>query len=96
VLSYLGVLNDSPRQLYEVEYIEKMNSLNATETGCWYPAVKPGQKIGKNENIGGIRDFFGNTLAEYNAPSDGKMLYVVSSPAINTGDPIVAWGENKA
>ena len=96
VLSYLRVLNDSPRQLCKVDYIEKMNGLDATESGCWYPAVKPGQKIAKGQKLGEIRDFFGKILAEYNAPSDGTMLYVVSSLAINTGDPIVAWGEYKA
>ena len=96
VLSYLGVLNETPRQICEVEYVERMNGLDATETGCWYPAVKPGQKISKDQKLGEIRDYFGKTLVEYTAPCDGTMLYVISSLAINTGDPIVAWGEYQA
>ena len=39
-----------------------------------------------------IRDYFGKVLGEYFAPQDGVMMYVISSLAINVGDPIVALG----
>jgi predicted deacylase len=48
--------------------------------------VKKGQKLGE------IRDFFGTVKAEYFADSDGIVLYLVTSLAILTNDPLCAIG----
>jgi predicted deacylase len=46
--------------------------------------VENGQALGR------IGDFFGNTLQEITSPADGIVLFLVTSLAINPGDPLMA------
>lgn len=92
VLKYLDVLEAPAEKLCEVTYLHRMAGLDAEQTGCWYPCVKIGDKVKKGQKLGEIRDCFAKVLGEYFAPQDGVMLYVISSLAINAGDPIIALG----
>ncbi len=92
VLKHLGVLEGPAENLGEVKYLHRMAGLDAEQTGCWYPCVAMGEEVKKGQKLGEIRDCFTNVLGEYFAPQDGVMLYVISSLAINAGDPIVALG----
>ncbi len=67
-----------------------MLGVDADRTGCWYPCVKLGDTVVKGQKIGEIRDYFGKVLAEYTAPDNGDVLYVIASLAINDGDPLFA------
>ena len=74
----------------EVIYASGMTSAAATATGCFYPFVKPGDKVRKGQKLCEIRDYFGKLLAEYESEKDGVILYVISSLPINEGEPIYA------
>lgn len=91
-LAYLGVLSQQVADLGEVTYLEGMVGLNAEATGCWYPSVALNQVVAAGEKIGEIKDYFGQALGEYYAPQGGRILYVISSLAINVGDPLIAIG----
>ena len=92
VLTYLGVLKGDAGQLSPVTYLAKMVGTNASDEGCWYPSVRPGQLVQVGDKLGEIRDYFGHILSEYHAGLAGTVLYVISSLAINVGDPLVAIG----
>lgn len=92
VLKHLGLLSGAPEDLGAVVKLPRMIGVEAAQTGCWYPAVKVGEAVKKGQKLGEIRDFFANPLGEYTAPEAGTVLFVVSSLAINEGDPIVALG----
>lgn len=92
VLKYLKVLEGMAEQIGEVINLEKMNGLNATVDGCWYSNVIAGQKVSKGEQVGEIRDYFGNVIEKYLSPENGVILYTASSLAINVNDPIIAVG----
>ena len=66
---------------------------DATKTGCWYPCIQLDERVTAGQKLGEIRDYFGNVLAEYQAPCDGMVLYVIASLAINEGEPIYALGK---
>lgn len=89
VLKYLGLLAGEAEDLGPVVKLPKMVGVEAEQTGCWYPAVEVGATVAKGQKLGEIRDFFANCLGEYTAPQDGLVLFVVSSLAINTGDPLI-------
>lgn len=91
-LRQLGVLSGAVQQLGEVVYSDGMVGLDAEQTGCWYPAVRLNDQIKKGDKVGVVKDYFGNLLGEYFAPQDGEVLYIISSLAINAGDPIIALG----
>lgn len=92
VLKYLNVLSGQVEDLGSTVIISKMIGLNAEDTGCWYPNVKPGDSVKNGQKLGEIRDYFTNRLSEYFATQDATVLYVASSLAINIGDPIAAIG----
>lgn len=92
VLKYLGVLKGEIQNLGEVKYIHRMSGLDAEQTGCWYPSVRINDVVKHGDKVGEIRDLFGMTLGEYFSSQDGVVLYVISSLAINTGNPLIAIG----
>lgn len=92
VLKYLGVLEGKVENFGEVIYVNRMSGLDAEQTGCWYPSVKINDIVKQGDKIGEIRDLFGKTLGEYYATVDGVVLYVISSLAINKGNPLIAIG----
>ena len=92
VLKHLEVIPGAVEDLCPVTYLPRMIGTNAAHTGCWYPSVQPGDEAQIGQKIGEIRDYFGNTLGEYFANLSGTVLYVISSLAINAGDPLVAIG----
>ena len=66
--------------------------LRSTATGFWHPAVGPGAAVQAGQPVGTVRDAFGAVLQEVTAPLDGTVLFVVSSLAMNEGDPLLAIG----
>ena len=96
ILNYLQIIKDSsfdgkyensPKELTNVIY------LNSNEDGCWYPNIKPGDKVKKGELLGTIKDYFGETLATYYSDIDGVVLYMTVSLCIEKNEPLVAYGE---
>lgn len=91
VLRGLGILEGSLKEM-PCTYLKKSTAYTAEQTGCWYPAVKKGDKVRSGQKYGEIRDFFGNRLGEYTCVA-GVVLYVPSSLAIRQGDPLGSIGE---
>ncbi len=91
VLSTLGVIPGQAKE-HQVEHLEKMLVTTATTDGCWYPSVQLEDQVKKGQKIGEIRDYFGSVIDEYHAEADGIVLYLVTSLAITTSDPLAAVG----
>ena len=66
--------------------------LEADRGGLWYPAVPRETPVKKGQTLGVLRDFFGETLAEYRAEADGQVFYLTGGLAVNRGDALVAYG----
>lgn len=62
--------------------------LRAEHTGCWYPAVKLGDRVDEGQVIGVIKDYFGKVMAEYRSPASGIVILLFASLAVNDGDPL--------
>lgn len=60
--------------------------------GCWYPAVQAGQRVAEGEQLGTVTDLLGDVRQEARSSVSGTVLFVVSSLAINEGDPLVGVG----
>ncbi|MDA0379318.1 MAG: succinylglutamate desuccinylase/aspartoacylase family protein, partial [Bacteroidetes bacterium] len=67
--------------------------LRADMDGLFYPTVGIGDQAEKGQLVGTIKDIFGETLREYHAPVSGEVLFLVTSLAMNAGDPLmsIAW-----
>jgi predicted deacylase len=60
--------------------------------GFWYPAVAVGDEVTAGQELGLVTDWEGRVLQRATAEADGRVLFIVSSLAINTGDPLLAVG----
>jgi len=65
----------------------------AAEQDCvYYPKVKVGQQVKEGELIAEFTDLFGDKVGELRSPATGPVLFLVTSPAINKNDPLMAIG----
>ena len=62
-------------------------------TGCWYANYKVGDIVSKGDELGTIKDYFGNVLHTCIAKVDGMILYQVGSLSILKDGPMIAYGE---
>jgi len=92
VLRHLGVLPGDPEPVAPIKLLRDFLWLRAGEAGCWYPSAKIGDIVEAGQPIGVIKDYFGESLAEYRAPGAGAVLFLVTSLAINEGDPLMGVG----
>ncbi|HEX3702003.1 MAG TPA: succinylglutamate desuccinylase/aspartoacylase family protein [Vicinamibacterales bacterium] len=72
--------------------LEQFLWLRSDHDGCWYPGVPVGQMVRKGQNLGSVTDVEGHVLQTAVSPADGRVLFIVSSLAINRGDPLLAVG----
>jgi len=92
VLRSLGVLPGEPDPVEPVRALSRFEWCMAEQSGCWYPSVALGDTVLEGQPVGQVRDYFGETLREYVAPASGIVLFMVTSLAMNEGDPLLAVG----
>jgi len=92
VAHYLGIVPGAPESTGPVQVLADYQWLRASHSGCWYPAVRAGEKVQDGQVVGTIKDYFGNVLVTYTTPAPGIVLFSVTSLAMNEGDPLLAIG----
>jgi hypothetical protein len=64
----------------------------AEESGTYHPSTAAGDAVAEGQEVGEIRDLFGDRLRVLRAPATGTVLFLVTSLAINAGDPLLGIG----
>lgn len=90
-LRHLGMLDGENGDVPIREY-ETFAWLSSPERGLWTPSVTAGERVEVGQEIGVLRDFAGGALHTAAAPESGAVLFVVSSLAMNAGDPLAGIG----
>jgi predicted deacylase len=62
--------------LTEFEWVYTKN------TGVWYPKVSAGDLVRKGQEIGTVRNLFGDTLEEIISPVNGVVLFLTINPSV--------------
>jgi uncharacterized protein len=88
VARHLGIL---PGKVTAVALKEFKNWpwVRASHSGCWYPAVAVGDMVTENQVVGVVKDYFGEVLAEYRAPSGGLVLLLCAALSVKQNDPLI-------
>jgi predicted deacylase len=92
VLRHLEVLEGTPEVPRKPVELPQSAWLSAEDGGMFYPAVTVGQQVEKGQVVGEFRDWFGEPIRKVESPAKGLVLFLVISPAINRGDPILSVG----
>ena len=91
LLRATGLIDDAPSgPAHRTELLPTEAWMRSTHTGYWHPAVAVGERVTQGSIIGEVQDAFGAILARPAAPMDGVVIFLVSSLAMNAGDPLLA------
>lgn len=91
LLRAIGLIDEAPdAPCFTSEVLPDEAWLRATAAGYWHPAVDVGARIAMGATVGQVRDAFGRVLEQPVAPIDGVVIFLVTSLAMNAGDPLLA------
>ncbi len=88
VAQCMGIL-EGQVQLTELAEFMNWPWVRAGHTGCWYPQIKLGDTVTEGQVVGIVKDYFGETLAEYTAPASGFVLLLCAAMSVNANDPLI-------
>ena len=92
VLKRFGGLPGAPEAGPPPVYYGTFVWLAAEQDCVYYPKVTVGQQVKEGELIAEFTDLFGERIGELKSPASGPVLFLVTSPAINKNDPLMAIG----
>ena len=91
-MQFLKMLPGRPEILAEPVWVERLTILRAAHNGLFTPLVHRGNHVQKGELLGYLTDYFGDIIEKVHAPYDGIILYVIATPPMNEGEPMVSVG----
>ena len=92
LMRHLGLLAGPAPEPVPYTLLDKFLWLRSEHDGFWYPGVAVGDEVREGQVLGRVLDYEGATLQTAAAPADGHVLFLVTSLAINQGDPLLAVG----
>lgn len=92
VMRHLEMVKGSELEPRPTQIMNQFAWLRSEHDGAFYPAVRVGDKVKEGQPLGRVADFEGNTLQSISAPVTGAVLFLVTTLAINKGDPLLAVG----
>jgi predicted deacylase len=92
VLKRFGALVGTPEPSPTPTYYDRFVWLAAEQECVYYPKVTVGQQVQEGDLLAEFTDLFGDKLGELRSPVSGPVLFLVTSPAMNKSDPLMAIG----
>lgn len=90
VLQHVGVLRSTLPDAGEGRVYDVFAWMRASVSGLFLPNVRVGERVQEGQRVGVIVDYFGTPLEEVDAVASGEVGFLVTSLAMNEGDPILA------
>jgi hypothetical protein len=91
-LRKFGCLSGTPAAVPPPTYYSKFVWVAAEQDCVYYPKVTVGQQVQEGDLIAEFTDLFGDRIGDLRSPATGPVLFLVTSPAINKNDPLMAIG----
>ena len=70
--------------------------LRSTEAGWWEPDVRAGDEVRAGASLGRMRNLFGDEVERIQAPEDGVVLFLTTSPAVAADGLLLGLGVDLA
>jgi predicted deacylase len=90
VMRHVGIVPGAPDPVEPVTLLTRLQWVTSEHGGLCYLTVRPGARVEQGERVGEVRDYFGRPLRTVHAPAGGVVLFTVTTPATNPGDPMFA------
>jgi predicted deacylase len=92
LMRHLKMIPGNAPETVPCTLLERFLWVRSEHEGFWYPAVAVNDRVKAGQNLGVIKDYEGHVLQTAISPADGIVLFIVTSLAINQGDPLLAVG----
>lgn len=92
LMRHLKMISGGAPEPVPFTVLDRFLWLRSDHAGFWYPAVAVNEAVKAGQNLGSVQDCEGRVLQTAASPADGTVLFIVSSLAINSGDPLLAAG----
>jgi predicted deacylase len=92
VMAHTGMIEDNGWRAVKTTLLQNFIWLSSEHDGFWYPGVEVGQRVQEGQVLGVIKDVWGEVLQTSKSSADGAVLFLVTSLAINKGDPLLSIG----
>jgi predicted deacylase len=90
VLRCLGLLEGETVRSGEQHHYDTFPWVRSSSKGLFHPSIRVGDFVEKGQKVGSIIDYFGEEIEPVEAPDAGEVIFVVTSLAMNPGDPLFA------
>jgi predicted deacylase len=95
-MKYLKMIPGTPELLFESVWVEEYTILTSEQDqGIFTPLLSRGGHVQKGEQVGFLSDYFGNIIQKIYSPFDGIILYIIATPPMSKGEPMVMIGKFK-
>lgn len=92
-LAHVGLLRRPTQPIPQpTRLLKEMVWLRSAFDGLFYPLVSVTDEVQAGQLLGRLTDYLGNPLEEVVAPVSGPLLFLVTTLAMNNGDPLLAIG----
>jgi hypothetical protein len=92
LMRHLKMLDGPPPAPVACTVLSQFLWRRSDHDGFWYPAVAVNDAVKAGQELGVVKDWEGRILQRATAEADGRVLFIVSSLAINRADPLLAVG----
>jgi hypothetical protein len=92
LMRYLAMITGGAPEPLPSTLLERFLWLRSEHEGFWYPGVAVGEEVRAGQELGRVTDYEGRVLQRAISPAGGRVLFIVSSLAINDTDPLLAVG----
>lgn len=92
VMRHLEMIDGPKPGASETQIMNQFVWSRSDYDGGYYPEVRVGDEVKQGQHVGRVAGFDGKTLQDVTASVSGTVLFVVTTLAINKGDPLLAIG----
>lgn len=91
-MKHLNMISGTAELRFEPVWVKTTTYIRSEHEGIFYPLGHRGRHVQKGELLGYLTDFFGNVIQKAVAPHDGIIMYIISTPPLSKGEPMVKIG----
>ncbi len=91
-LKHLSMVAGSVERIFDPVWVKTTTYIRSEYEGIFYPLGHSGRHVEKGELLGYLTDFFGNVIQKAIAPHDGIIMYIITTPPMSKGEPMVKIG----
>ncbi len=93
ILKHLDMIDGEPELLFESVWVQEYTIIRSEhDQGLFFPLVSRGDHVQQGELVGYLTDYFGKTIQQVTSPYDGIILYIIATPPMSRGEPMVSVG----